>query len=197
MTDSRDSQTEWDTEALVFDDEAHHALEEPAMRDAWVTMLRGVLPAPPATTADLGCGTGSVTVLLAELGYDATGVDLSPAMVAKARAKATRFGVPVKFAIGDAARLPRDPVDVVLTRHVAWAVPGLDAAIRTWAAALNPGGRMVLIEGLWSNGAGISADALGAVVRRHLPHVTVRELDDPTLWGYPPVDSRYVLVAQH
>ena len=84
----------------------------------------------------------------------------------------------------------------MLTRHVAWAVPDLDAAVARWVAALRPGGRLVLVEGLWSNGAGIASDRLAEVVRRHLDDVSVHELDDPALWGYDLVDSRYLLAAR-
>ena len=186
---------QWDAEALVFDDEPHHALEEPAMRAAWAELLLAELPAAPATVADLGCGTGSVSVLLAQHGYAVTGIDVSPEMVSRARAKAAVHGVEATFAVGDAAAAQFDPVDVVLTRHVAWAVPDLEAAVGRWVERLRPGGRLVLVEGLWSNGAGLCSQALADVVRRHLPLVSVRELGDPVLWGYPLTDSRYLLVA--
>ncbi|MFN8168001.1 MAG: methyltransferase domain-containing protein [Candidatus Nanopelagicales bacterium] len=186
----------WDAEAQVFDDEAHHALDEPGMRAAWVEVLRAALPEPPARVADLGCGTGSLAVLLAEQGYDVIGLDVSPQMLVRARAKAERAGVGVAFDLGDAADPHLPAVDVVLTRHVAWAVPDLASAVAHWVAALRPGGRLVLVEGLWSNGAGIAADDLAAVVRRHLDDVAVAELDDPVLWGYELVDSRYLLVAR-
>ena len=42
---------------------------------------------------DAGCGTGSLAVLLAEAGHDVVGVDLPPAMVARARAEAAAAGV--------------------------------------------------------------------------------------------------------
>lgn len=187
---------EWDAEALVFDDEAHHGLEEPTMRAAWAEMLRRVLPVPPADLADLGCGTGSLSVLLAQQGYAVTGIDLSPQMLERARAKASRAGVVATFELGDAAAPDLAPTDVVLTRHVAWAVPDLDAAVASWVAALRPGGRLVLVEGLWSNGAGIASADLASVVRRHLPDVAVVELDDSVLWGHELVDSRYLLVAR-
>lgn len=187
---------EWDAEAFVFDDEPHHALTEAAMRAAWAEVLREALPPAPASIADLGCGTGSVSVLLAELGYAVHGIDVSPEMVARARAKATAYGVDATFEVGDAGDPRLAAVDVVLTRHVAWAVPDLDAALGRWVAALRPGGRLVLVEGLWSNGAGLASADLAEVVRRHLPEVTVRELDDPTLWGYPMQDSRYLIVAR-
>ena len=157
---------EWDAEALVFDDEPHHALTEASMRAAWAEVLRDALPTAPSTVADLGCGTGSVSVLLAEQGYAVHGIDVSPEMVARARAKASAYGVEASFDVGDAGDPRIAPVDVVLTRHVAWAVPDLDAAVGRWVSCLRPGGRLVLVEGLWSNGAGLASDGAG---RRRAP----------------------------
>jgi SAM-dependent methyltransferase len=53
---------------------------------------------------DLGCGTGGHALILARRGYQVTGVDRSPAMVAKARRKADQedwAGIPPRFAVGD------------------------------------------------------------------------------------------------
>lgn len=41
----------------------------------------------PKTVAELGCGTGSLTIPLAEAGYHMTGIDLSSDMLAVARQK--------------------------------------------------------------------------------------------------------------
>ena len=43
---------------------------------------------PGKTVLDLGCGTGSLTVELAQRGYEMIGVDLSPDMLAEASEKA-------------------------------------------------------------------------------------------------------------
>ena len=43
------------------------------------------LPARPELVLDLACGTGTLTAILAERGYDMTGVDLSPEMLSVAR----------------------------------------------------------------------------------------------------------------
>ena len=43
------------------------------------------LPARPELVLDLACGTGILTAILAERGYDMTGIDLSPEMLSTAR----------------------------------------------------------------------------------------------------------------
>lgn len=46
-----------------------------------------LLPPPPATLLDLGCGTGWTSAMFAQAGYSVTGADLAPAMIDQARAK--------------------------------------------------------------------------------------------------------------
>lgn len=94
---------EWDDRAATFDDEPDHGLRDPQVRDAWAELLASVLPGPPATIADLGCGTGSLTVLPAEAGYDMHGLDRSPRMLEHAVRKAQRAAVSVSLRPGDAA----------------------------------------------------------------------------------------------
>lgn len=78
----------WDREAATFDDEPDHGLRDPVVHAAWGALLERLLPAAPADVADLGCGTGSLSVLLAEAGYRVRGVDVAGEMVAAARTKA-------------------------------------------------------------------------------------------------------------
>lgn len=51
----------------------------------------------PRRVLDLACGTGSTTIPLAQRGIDAVGLDLAPAMLAKARAKADELGLSTVF----------------------------------------------------------------------------------------------------
>ena len=188
----------WDAEAPSFDDAADHGLRDPAVRDAWRALLRSVLPAPPTDVVDLGCGTGSLSVVLAEAGYTVTGIDFSSEMIAAAARKAADAGVVVTFRRGDASapELEAESVDAIVVRHVTWALPAPADAIRHWAALLRPGGRLVLIEGHWSTGAGLTARALTDLVHPVIPDVAVQPLTSPALWGGPITDERYVLVAR-
>ena len=58
----------WDSQAAAFDDEADHGLRDPRVRDTWRRLLLTHLPPAPAAVADIGCGTGSLSVLLAAEG---------------------------------------------------------------------------------------------------------------------------------
>lgn len=186
----------WDAEAASFDDQPDHGLRDPAVRAAWADLLLPLLPPAPAAVVDLGCGTGSLAVLLAQAGYVVHGVDLSRGMLAVAREKAA--GVDVDFRLGDAADPPCSPgaYDVVLARHVLWAMPDPGAALGAWVRLLKPGGRLVLVEGRWFTGAGISAAECERLVLAHRNEATVTRLDDPALWGGPIGDERYVLVSR-
>lgn len=146
----------WDAEADRFDEEPDHGLSDPDVRRAWSELLRSALPAPPARILDLGSGTGTLAVLMAQFGHEVTGVDLAPRMVERAARKARERAVQVRFVVGDAGQPPVDgPFDVVLARHVVWALPDPLAALQRWTALLGPLGRLVLVEGFRHTGAGL------------------------------------------
>ena len=91
-------------------------------------------------------------------------------MVSRARAKAVAADVAVDVRVGDANAPDLDPAayDVVLSRHVLWPMDDPAAALERWLAPLAPGGVLVLVEGSWSTGAGITAEEAVAP-SRHRP----------------------------
>ncbi|MFJ6741999.1 class I SAM-dependent methyltransferase [Streptomyces sp. NPDC091279] len=190
--------TDWDALAATFDDEPDHGLRDPGVRRAWAERLAGWLPGRPGEVLDLGCGTGSLSLLASEQGHRVTGVDLAPAMLALARAKLA--GRDAEFLVGDAAAPPvgERRFDAVLVRHVLWTLPDPAHVLRTWRGLLRPGGRLILVEGMWGtvDPAGIPADQLTALLAPIAPHVRVDRLsDDPAMWGGPVEDERYAVIA--
>ncbi|MEV7892295.1 class I SAM-dependent methyltransferase [Streptomyces sp. NPDC002817] len=193
-----DEGMDWDAEAASFDDEPDHGLRDPEVRAAWADRLRSWLPGRACDILDLGCGTGSLSLLAAEQGHRVTGVDGSPAMVDLARAKLA--GRDAAFLVGDAATPPvgEQRFDVVLVRHVLWALPDPGRALRHWRELLRPGGRLVLIEGVWGavSPVGIPAERLTALLESVAAQVRVERLSgDPLLWGRAVADERYAVVA--
>jgi SAM-dependent methyltransferase len=186
----------WDDQAPTFDEDADHGRRDPEVRRAWRELLAPRLPAGRPRVLDAGCGTGSLAVLLADSGADVVGVDSSPRMIDAARAKAAAEGVDVVLAVGDAADPPvPGPFDVVLCRHVLWALPDPDAAVARWTGLLARDGRLVLVEGRWGTGAGLPADEVRRVVLRHREDAEVLMLTDPALWGRTVEDERYLVLS--
>jgi SAM-dependent methyltransferase len=187
----------WDTAADTFDDEPDHGLGSPDVRAAWAARLRGWLPDEACDVLDLGCGTGSLALLAAEQGHRVTTVDRSARMAELARLKLAGTGT--RVLIGDAAEPPVGDgrFDVVLVRHVLWALPDPAKALRHWAGLLRRGGRMVLIEGRWgeSTPAGITADALADLAGPVAQRIRIEQLaHDSLLWGRTVSDERYAAV---
>jgi SAM-dependent methyltransferase len=186
----------WDAEAPTFDEAPDHGLRDPAVRAAWRSLLLEHLPPAPARIADLGCGTGTLTVLLAEEGYRVDGLDLSPAMVALAEEKAAADpDLHVTFQVGDASDpgLVQGSYDVVLSRHVLWALPDPAAGLERWVRLLAPGGLLLLVEGSWSTGAGLTAEQTRSLVEGTGRACAVLPLSDERYWGRPIEDERYLV----
>ncbi|WP_327265621.1 class I SAM-dependent methyltransferase [Streptomyces sp. NBC_01232] len=206
----------WDAAAAAFDDEPDHGLRQEHTRAAWARLLRAWLPAGPADVLDVGCGTGSLSLLLAEAGHRVTGVDLAPRMVEQAGAKLAAAGFEGRFLLGDAAAPPtgQGRYDVLLCRHLLWTLPDPGAALREWVARLSPGGRLVLVEGRWREAGesgvpyvagaeslpwygGITAEELAAEVRPLVSALHIEPLSgEAELWGGPVTDERYALIAR-
>ncbi|GHE70037.1 MULTISPECIES: class I SAM-dependent methyltransferase [Streptomyces] len=189
---------DWEALAATFDEEPDHGLGDPRIRAAWAGRLRRWLPGSPGDLLDLGCGTGSLSLLAAEAGHRVTGVDTSPAMLDRARAKLA--GRDAEFLRGDAAAPPVGGrrFDAVLVRHVLWTLPDPAAALRHWRGLLRSGGRMVLVEGVWGtvSPVGIPADRVTGLLAPLLAHVEVERLSgDARLWGREVGDERYAVVA--
>lgn len=186
----------WDGQAATFDQEPDHGLLDPVVGAAWEELLGPLVPRD-SRVADLGCGTGSLSVLLAHRGHSVTGVDFAPAMLAAATRKAAAAGVEAAFVTGDAAAPPLadGAFDVVLCRHVLWALPDPADAVRRWVRLLAPAGRLLLVEGSWWSGAGLTAAQTREAVLRHRQSADISVLDDPVLWGGPVEDERYLVVS--
>lgn len=189
---------DWDAQAADFDAEPDHGLLDPEVRAAWAARLRAWLPEHPADLLDLGCGTGSLSLLAAEQGHRVTGVDLSPAMVERARAKLAGSGARVLCGPADAPPVGAERFDVLLVRHVLWALPDPARVLRNWRELLRPGGRFVLFEGVWGtlHPVGVPAARLAGLLAPLAAGVRVEHLSgDSPLWGKDVTDERYAVVA--
>jgi ubiquinone/menaquinone biosynthesis C-methylase UbiE len=201
----------WNDYADAYDDAPDHGLGDLATREAWRVLLERWLPARSSEVADLACGTGSLTALVAGLGHCVVGVDLAGNMVERARAKTVEFAEQVTITLGDVSHPPIQPasVDVILARHILWTLPDPQTALARWRLLLRPGGRLLLVEGRWLSvgdegyadeglmpwAGGVRAVDLVAAIEPLVRRIEVVPLTDPVLWGKEVADERYLLVA--
>lgn len=106
--------------------------------------------APGREALDLGCGTGGVTVELAERGFRVRGIDHSAAMLELAERKVRERGAAgnVELLTGDVRSLPfpDGEFDVVTCQGVLHHLTDLNAPVREISRVLRPGGLFYIAE---------------------------------------------------
>ncbi|MBX7077992.1 MAG: methyltransferase domain-containing protein [Nannocystaceae bacterium] len=88
---------------------------------------------------EVGCGTGLVLQRVARFARSAQGIDLSPGMLAHARAR----GLDVREGSATALPLPDESVDVAYSFKVLSHVPELERALAEMLRVVRPGGHLV------------------------------------------------------
>lgn len=123
----------------------------PPERADWeVKGMLSILDLPAgARILDLCCGQGRHSVRLAQAGYDVTGLDLSPQLLAVARQAAEEAGVKLALVQGDMREIPyQGEFDAIVNMFTAFGYFDSDAENeRVWhtaAGALKPGGQFLL-----------------------------------------------------
>jgi SAM-dependent methyltransferase len=109
-------------------------------------LVQGMVGGPSAPILDAGCGTGRVSIELARRGYATVGVDVDPALLDRARAKAPDL----EWHLGDLATLPPHiapgpfAAAVLAGNVMIFVARGTeDAVLATVASRVAPGGLVV------------------------------------------------------
>lgn len=108
--------------------------------------------APGERVLDLGSGAGTDSLIAAQMVGEqghVTGIDMTPEMLAKARAATVEMGATnVEFVEGEVERLPFPDAsfDVVISNGVIDLVPDKDAVFTELFRVLGPGGRIQVAD---------------------------------------------------
>ncbi len=119
---------------------------------------------------DLGTGTGSVALGLAERHLDVTGVDISPELLVVATEAAVDRGLSAQFreARAESTGLPSSSYDLVTAGQCWWWFDGA-AVIEEAHRILRPGGRVIICDFSYLVLAGNVAESTEALILEYNP----------------------------
>ncbi|WP_171052537.1 class I SAM-dependent methyltransferase [Ruegeria sediminis] len=125
----------WSEDARV---DAYVDLFAPVSDQLIAPLASAVGAAPGKAVLDLCCGHGNASEALVEMGATVTGLDFSPAMLARARLRVPK----ATFVEADASRMPFEDnrFDAVVCNVGFGHLPDADAVLREIARVLRPGG---------------------------------------------------------
>ncbi len=106
-------------------------------------------PGPFHALLDIGTGTGRMLELFADRVRRATGIDMSPAMLAIARSNLERSGhshIHVRLADANILPVVRESFDLVIIHQVLHYLDDPARAIAQAAQTLSPGGRLLIVD---------------------------------------------------
>jgi SAM-dependent methyltransferase len=144
-----------------------------------ISVLFSLLPPPPGRIVEFGCGTGWLSLILAERGYKVVGIDIAPEAIAIAeQLRKERQILHASFRVADYEAVTIDPpADYVIFHDALHHAESEDAALRAAYAALKPGGMTICIEP--GDGRGVDrrevrVPALGVGIRPRGDHDALR-----------------------
>jgi len=166
-------QRAWDKRVERWDS---HVTSAAAFGEIREQLLRAARPAPADACADLGAGTGFVTLALAPLVESVLAVDISPAMAQHLAARAASAGLGnIRTQVTDLRelRMPDASVDLIVSSYALHHLTDADKRVLAAAAAgwLRPGGRIVIADMMFGRG-GSARDR--AIIRQKIAALAAR-----------------------
>lgn len=133
--------------------ESGHRIHNPFSSTKLAELGAALRLSPGARFLDLACGSGEMLCTWSrDHGIEGTGVDISTAFIAKAKARAAELGVAdrVHFVHDDASGHVADaPVDVTACVGATWIGGGVAGTVELLRRSLAPGGMILVGEPYW------------------------------------------------
>jgi trans-aconitate methyltransferase len=150
-------------------------------------LLELLAPRPGERVLDLGCGTGDLTLQLAERGARVVGLDASADMIGEARRKHPSL----ELVVGDGQELSYEAeFDAVFSNATLHWLPRAEDVARGVARALRPGGRFVA-----EFGGARCVQTVREAVKQALVELGAEGYRPPS-WFFPSVPAYTAILAE-
>ena len=153
-------------QATVWGSGPYQGITE-TIADIHQRVIEALDPLSGQRVLDLACGTGAVAELVARRGVEVVGIDLAPALIDQARARAAERELEIDYRVGDVEALELEDAsfDLVASTCGVMFAPDHEAVARELARVTKPEGRIGLA--CWSPDSGVAG--LFEVMRPFLP----------------------------
>jgi trans-aconitate methyltransferase len=150
-------------------------------------VVRLLAPRPGERILDLGCGTGTLSAVIADSGAEVVGIDAAEPMVEQARKQYPDL----TFEVADAREYDPDAFDAVFSNAALHWIPGEDhdAVLSVVADALSEGGRFVAEFGGRGN--------VSQVERAVRAELDARGYDTDHSWYFPSIGEYAPRLEHH
>jgi len=167
----------WSQRAASFDLSPWHDVVNEEEREAWhALIIRHLGQGEGRRALDLASGTGIISLLMDDVGFQVTGLDWSQNMLDLARSKAKKQGRTINFMLGDAQNTmePDASFDVIINRHLVWTLVDPKAAFAEWFRVLKPGGKVLIVDGFFTGSfwhERLARKLISILKKMHLAHL--------------------------
>jgi ubiquinone/menaquinone biosynthesis C-methylase UbiE len=143
----------WDRRAGLYNNSISRDYSDQRSFRAWKKVYAEAIGEGSGRLMDCGCGPGTVTMYISDLGYDITDYDQSAEMLKNARKNAETLHIDAEFVQGNAEDMPFEDgtFDIIVSQNMLWTVPHPEKVLSEWYRVLKEGGRIVYIDGDWFN----------------------------------------------
>lgn len=139
----------WDFSSKGYNDIIQKEFSE--VGQTWVDLLKEYAPCQTGKALDVGMGPGFFTVLLAEMGWEVTGIDCAEQMVREAEKNLAVRNLKAECRVMDSHVLDfaDNTFDYIVARNATWLLYDPQKAFSEWLRVLRPGGRLMYLDANW------------------------------------------------
>ncbi|AOT71617.1 class I SAM-dependent methyltransferase [Geosporobacter ferrireducens] len=141
----------WDERSQGYSTSIQEQMNSPK-KEVWKSLIKKYAGEGDKIKAmDVGAGPGFFSILMGELDYGVTTVDVSEDMLKEAKKSMEYAGFQGNFVKGEAHQIdfPDQSVDLIVSRNVVWTLTKPEETYKEWRRLLKPGGKILVFDSNW------------------------------------------------